>query len=388
MTSNATRRRFLQAGALATGIGLAGCTGILDGADDYEVWALDQGTGIGYIYEPDEDADEGFSLLDTIDFEAYDGLVPHMVDFSTDGEYAAVACTSGARTIVVRSEDREVVANIETGPGSHFAGFGPDDSFILVDVIGEGAIKRIDVDLGDESFELADEIVIGEDPLVTDREDEFNGTNPICHDHANGHSYHTLGPGYGDAGLVVVDTDSFELVAAFGPDEVPTNCGTMAHPDETKMYLTAGAPADPEDDDSEGVGAYYVIDTESHDVIAEGDTGGIDAHGFSFPNDDELWVLNRQTHDGVIVDPDTDEVIEEIESYGNAPDIVWASPDGDYLFTSLRGPNPVSGDPHAATGETPGFSIIDVAEREVLEVIQPDPDDEDSDFHGIGVRVV
>ena len=405
MTSNTTRRRFLQAGALATGIGLAGCTGVLDGADDYEVWALDQGTGIGYIYEPDEGSDEEFSLLDTIDFGAYGGDVPHMVDFSSDDEYAAIACTAGARTIVVRCEDREVVGNIETGPGSHFAGFGPDDSFIQVDVIGEGKIKRIDVDLEDETFGLDGEIdVISADAVQakiddfsvrqSDDGDEF--LSPVCHDYANGVSYHTLGPGHGNAGLVVVSVDDFEIVEAFPPTEIPVNCGTIAHPDENKFYLTAGLPSNP-DEDAEGLGEYFVLDSESHDVIERGDTGGIDAHGFWFTaGDSELWVLNRETNDGLVIDPETDEVIDEIDAFGpeqgdepdtsDAPDIMWGSPDDQYMFVTLRGSNPVSGAPHAATGVNPGFSVMDVESREIQEVIQPDPDNEDSDFHGIGVR--
>ncbi len=121
-----------------------------------------------------------------------------------------------------------------------------------------------------------------------------------------------------------------------------------------------------------------------------------------------MWVLNRETNDGVIVDPETDEVIEEIDAYGenqsddtaerDAPDIMWTSPDGQYMFVTLRGPAPQSGDPHAATGVTPGFSVLDIESREIVDTVEPDPiddfgqDDIDAeavpDFHGLGVRVV
>ena len=58
------------------------------------------------------------------------------------------------------------------------------------------------------------------------------------------------------------------------------------------------------------------------------------------------------------------------------------------MFVTLRGPEPVSGDPHAATGVNPGFSVLDVDSREILDVVQPDPENSESDFHGIGVRPV
>ncbi|SNR63720.1 YncE family protein [Halorubrum vacuolatum] len=426
-----TRRRFIHTGGAVGAIGLAGCLGEepddepeaddaeppeetddTDDTDDepeeepaeatYEIWAADQGTNTIYIYEPAGNPDAEFDLVDEIDTGAADGEVPHMVAYSSDYEYAAIACTAGARTLVYRTEDRELVANLETGPGSHFAGFTPDDGALIVDVIGESRIVRVDVDLDEEAFEIDEALDIDED---VDGLTEEEGA-PICHSYDHqGRSIHTLGPGYGEAGLVIVDHDEFEIAQAFDGDELPTNCGTMPHPTEDKFYLTAGLPT-PTDDDGEpiegeeGVGDYYVLDTSGDEVevIVESEsTEGIDAHGFWFTSDaEELWVLNRETNDGVVVDPETDEVIEEIEAFGpdqaddpdesDAPDILWGSPDGEFMFVTLRGQNPVSGDPHAATGVTSGFGVLDVETRDIVEVVEPDPDDEDSDFHGIGVR--
>ena len=41
-----------------------------------------------------------------------------------------------------------------------------------------------------------------------------------------------------------------------------------------------------------------------------------------------------------------------------APDLFDLSPRGDYMFSSLRGPNPSTG--HEAVGSTPGLGGIDV----------------------------
>ena len=414
MSGITSRRRFLQSSTATGAFVLAGCMGILeDDEHPYEIWALDQGTNVGYIYGPsgsDDSDDSSFELIEEIDFPSLDGVtpndegnvVPHMVAFSSEYEYAAVACTAAAQTLVFRTDDYELVAAIDTGPGSHFAGFTPDDASIQVDVIGEGAIKRIDVDLDDESFDLVDEIEVTEAAPVADRIDEFQlddgALRPICHDFADTASYHTLGPGIDHSGVVIVDWESFEVIDAFSPQEVRANCGTIAHPDDDKLYLTAGAPSNHEA--TGGVGEWYVFDTAEHrpldtsgdvvdaftyDEIARS-TEGYDAHGFWFtPDNEELWVLNRETDDGLVIDPETDEVIDEIDDYGSAPDILAASPDGEYMFATLRGTTPISGDPHAATGDTPGFSVLDIESREIVEVIQPDGDNDGSDFHGIGV---
>jgi len=45
-----------------------------------------------------------------------------------------------------------------------------------------------------------------------------------------------------------------------------------------------------------------------------------------------------------------------------APDLPDASPAGDLVFVALRGPTPLSGDPHNATGSTPGLGILEVTE--------------------------
>ena len=201
----------------------------------------------------------------------------------------------------------------------------------------------------------------------------------------------------GDEPTVEADT-AVEVV--YSKEQLRTNCGTIAHPDEEKFYLTAGAPSNRE---PEGVGEWYVLDAESHlpldpdsgETVEEFETldvardlDGYDTHGFWFVENDgelELWLLNRETDDGVVIDPETDEVIDEIDDYGPAPDIMWSSPDDEYMFVTLRGPEPVSGDPHAAEGETPGVSVLDVETREIVTTLEPDADNPDSDFHGIGV---
>ena len=44
--------------------------------------------------------------------------------------------------------------------------------------------------------------------------------------------------------------------------------------------------------------------------------------------------------------------------------------------------------PHVAVGDTPGFVVVDIAECELIELIQPARGDPKSDFHGIAVPVI
>lgn len=396
---SSTRRQFLHGGVAAGALAVAGCIGGTDDEDGYEIWAADQGRDVVHIYEPA--GEEAFEETDTIDVAAdvgdpdVDNYVPHMLDYSSDYEYAAIACTAGGRVLVYRTEDRELVGDLVTGAGSHFASFNPADDQLTVDVIGENRIAKVEADLEAETFQEVDDISIAEDtPLGGDND-------PVCHQFdGNGRSIHTLGPSYLDAGVVVVDHDQFSVTQSFTGDELPANCGTVPHPDEEKFYLTAGLPSDPDGERelADGVGDFYVLDTDGEiEIRRQEGTRGIDAHGFWFPpGQDELWLLNRETNDGVVIDPDTDNVIDEIDAFGpataadtgdrDAPDIMWSSPDGEFLFVTLRGPNPLSGDPHASTGVNPGFAVFDVEARERIDLIQPAADDPDSDFHGIGVR--
>jgi hypothetical protein len=76
-----------------------------------------------------------------------------------------------------------------------------------------------------------------------------------------------------------------------------------------------------------------------------------------------LWWGDRHENDVTVVDPRLNRVVSRFSlvnelSDDPAPDLFDLSPDGDYVFTSLRGPNPSSG--HEAFGSTPGVGVIKV----------------------------
>ena len=78
-----------------------------------------------------------------------------------------------------------------------------------------------------------------------------------------------------------------------------------------------------------------------------------------------------------------------------APDLVDAAPDGNRLFVALRGPVPLSGDPHNARARRPASGIIQVTQggrsgRLVAGVPLTNPKQQPGqapDAHGLRVRL-
>ena len=375
---------FLAVGFVLV-LGLIACTDAepsLEAAErpSFEIWAMDQGTHIVHIFDPD------FTELATIDLGARGAEVPHMIEFTSDYRYAFVANPATGNTAVIRTEDREVLTLLDTGPRTHHAAVAPDDRRVFVSVIGspsdpwDGKLVEIELDLEAESFTLGRELVIASDPMFAERSGDFLETGgAVCMDFtADGNlGYVTLGPGLDEGGVVVVDLEAMELVRVFGPREVRANCGTILSPDGEHMYLVGG-------DAEEGV--WHAVATDTHEPAHTGESRGHDAHGsWVTPDGSEYWLVNRVTSNAVIIDTATHEIIDEIGWVGKTPDIVAMSPDGRHAYITLRGPNPVTM-PHVAEGETPGFSVIDIETRELLRLVEPAQGNPASDFHGIAVR--
>ncbi len=372
--------KTVSLGLLTAALGLGPQVAFADDAA-YEIWALDQGTHKAHVYNQD------LKEVARINLGAHGVRVPHMVEFSSDHRYAAVANVGTGNVAVIRTEDYRVVDIIETGPRTHMAGFTPDDSAILVDVIGspdverDGMVVELSADLDAEEFRVSRELIIANDPVFEERADDFNDVAAICHDTTadGGRAFVTLGPALDDGGLVVVDTESMTLDEVFSPNELQTNCGTMLTPDGEHMIVNGGGPQ---------TGIWYALDVETLEVVASNVSQGIDAHGVrNVPNGEAIWMVNRGSSDGVVIDPESFEITASIPDTGPTPDILDFSPDSRYAFITLRGPNPVSM-PHMAEGETPGFSVLDVETREIVDIVEPARGNPDSDFHGIAVRVL
>jgi hypothetical protein len=380
-TIRSTRRGRVGALGLGVALALAAATTPAQADNDYEIWAIDQGTNQVHIYNP------ALEEVARIDLAAEGVRTAHMVDFTADHAYAFIASPGSGDVTVIRSADRAVVARLATGPRTHMATLSPDDSRAIAAVIGapdtpgDGKLVEILIDATNESFTLGRTLAVAQDPLVQEKAARFSETQPICQEFtADGrHAYVTLGPGLAEGGVVVLDVESFQLVAAYPADEVQASCGTVRTGNGRHMLVNGG---------SADVGVFYVFDTSTHKVVHQADTRGKDAHGvWPSPDGSEIWMVNRVTSNAVVIDAETFEITAVMDFVGKTPDIVAMSPDGSRAYISLRGPEPVTM-PHVAVGQTPGFAVVDIAGRELIEVIQPAQADPKSDFHGVGVRVI
>jgi YVTN family beta-propeller protein len=359
---------------------LAACAPAEPAAPAYEIWAMDQGNNLIHIFGP------GLEEMGRIDMEAHGARVPHMIDFTSDDRYAFVAHPATGNVAVIRAADREVVAILATGPRTHAVTVAPNDRMALVAVIGapnvpwDGRIVELTLDLAGERFAIGRSLLVAEDPLFAARMAEFQDSGgAVCLDFtADGrYAYVSLGPEVEEGGLVVLDTESFTLTAVYPPRELPANCGTLRSPTGEHMFVNAGGKE---------LGKWHAMDTRTHAPVHHGESGGHDAHGvWLTPDGAELWMVNRVSSNAIVINPATLEEIARIEFVGKTPDIIAMAPDGSRAYITLRGPNPVTM-PHIAVGETPGFAVIDVRARELLELVQPDAGNSQSDFHGIAVR--
>jgi len=380
-------------------IGAAGATwsALQDTAVAHEVWSLDQGTDRIHIYD---DTHTQVAVIDVSPaalrsvlpgFDPASGrTVPHMIDFDSSHRFAFIAATAGGATIVIDTVSREVVAVLETGPGTHMAAVTPDDRAVWVAVIGARQLVEIPLDLSATSPEFTIARVLDVEELLATTGFDFPSASPVCHDYdAQGRAWITLGPGMSQGGLIVLDVTSGEIVHAFDPEVVRANCGIGFSADGTRAIANWSGTFGADVVDTEG--EWYVVDTTSFEVLQASASAGVDAHGVRItPDGREFWQVNRGTGNGLRIDARTFAVLGPIDA-GDTPDILDFSPDGRFVYITQRGPNPLSGDPHVARGTLAGVLVVDVATGEAITRLDPPTvTGADgavlNDVHGIGVR--
>jgi DNA-binding beta-propeller fold protein YncE len=127
-----------------------------------------------------------------------------------------------------------------------------------------------------------------------------------------------------------------------------------------------------------------------------------DAHGAALTKHGKyLWVADRGRNFLWVVDTAVDQIANMIMLEGEVsrdptPDLVAVSPNGSHAFLSLRGPVPLTADPHVSTGSTPGVGILKVTEggrNGVFEAVAPASNVdatgvERADVHAMTLRLV
>jgi len=140
--------------------------------------------------------------------------------------------------------------------------------------------------------------------------------------------------------------------------------------------------------------------TPAPKIVFSEDVDGADAHGATLVNNARyLWMADRGRNFLWVVNTWTDQIVKRIQLVGDlssdpTADLLAVSPDGDRVFASLRGPNPLTADPHVSTGLTPGVGVLLVRGKgsnsnllAIAPVSNVDADGvERADLHGLVVR--
>jgi hypothetical protein len=135
-------------------------------------------------------------------------------------------------------------------------------------------------------------------------------------------------------------------------------------------------------------------------IFTDDGSGERDSHGMlATRHDHHLWVADRDANVFEVFEIASGAHANTIPLTGAgsddpAPDLMDVAPSGNRVFVSLRGPNPLTGDPHASTGATPGLMVLQVTEdggngvvKSILPVSNMDAGGvERADPHAVRVR--
>jgi hypothetical protein len=321
---------------------------------------------------------------------------PHMILFNNAHTHAVLSFVASGHVVIFEAATRRPLQCFETTVGStgtrqaHAAFPAPDGSYILIANQNGKRLERIDTNYRTNTFvhnaaatlDLATCTTPSGQPCEHPDLRPINW--PICPiiDSTSRHGFVTLRGG----GLFVVDAKAtpMAIVGEYDKNVVKGNgCGGIEVAGH--MYVNSGgspvnvSASDPHHPALYGFDVYrfpakgYSSSNPANTPVPQllmSKTGMFDSHGIAATgkkHDGFLWVMDRHADVAEIVEVRTGQWVETVNLAGAlsdnpAPDLVDRAPAGDRLFVALRGPVPLSGDPHNASGSTPGLGIIQVTE--------------------------
>lgn len=398
---------------LTTTLLLAGCTETsgLAGAQGrpFEVWLVDQSDSPGknyggtlYIYNSDDLVASGAATVarERVDLggdvasmcHAATGanpVRPHMLLFNKAHTHAVLSFVASGHVAVIDALTRRPLSCMRTtqsatGRQAHAAFPAPDGKYIVVANQNGKRLERINVDFATNTFRHDTSAMLDLATCVTPSGAACQAANvrpdnaPICPivDASSRLVFVTLRGG----GMFVVDATQtpMEIVGEYDMNAVKGNgCGGTQVGGH--MYINSGGrPGALAHLQLYGFDVYrlpasgYAHGNRPNQPVAElvfSAAGEHDSHGMTAVSGDRhIWVMDRHANTAEIISTSRRARVNTVHLSGAlssdpAPDLVDAAPSGDWLFVALRGSTPLSGDPHIATGSTPGLGIIEVGRR-------------------------
>ena len=258
-------------------------------SEDGEVWVTAQNTNELKILL-------GMGGIETVVLPA--GAAPHTISFSPDGSYAYVSNIGNGDLIVVRADDRQIVATLDLGATfTHVTKASPDGAVLLSANPITGILTKI---AADEQAETWTPIAsLGLEP----------GRGPVCVAFRSDgqRAYASL---FGPAGgIAIVDVPTMTLVATLPTAGSVSGCGLVNSNDGRTIFLNSAG----------GTGHFYRLDTWYDRLTEDTSYGpiGIDLHGLAVAANektayitargvaDEIKVLNLNGTDvsTILIDP-------------------------------------------------------------------------------------
>jgi DNA-binding beta-propeller fold protein YncE len=399
--------RLLLSFLLAVALAASAAAMAASGNDTYEVWAIDQSNSPGltyggtiYIWDGHEIENlqgPGGPNGERIDLGGAAAALclartganpvrPHMIAVNASQTHAIVSFVASGHVLFLDATTRTPVECIRTSAGAggsrqvHFAIPSPDETYLSVANQNGKLFERINTDYATNTFELDGAAGINLATCTTPNalpcEDAALRPDnaPICPiiDSTSQYTFVTLRGG----GLFVVDSKAspMQIVAEYDRGVVHGN-GCLGAEVPGKMYVDSGGgtagnvfEADLYAFPLGGFSAANPPNVPAPAVVFSEDVTDADAHGATLTKHLEyLWIADRGRNFLWVVDTATDEIVNRIPLAGGlsadpTPDLLALSPNGSHAFMSLRGPNPLTADPHVSTGSTPGVGVLKVTE--------------------------
>lgn len=416
------------------GVGLPPGVQVAADSADFEVWVIDQadtradGGGTLYIYQGETVTGMKAAVArpEVIDLggAAHDLCVsqtgtaprrPHMVLFSAAHSHAIISYVATGHVLFLEARTRTPVACLDVGEQAHAAYPSPDQTYIVVANQNGKLLQRIRTNYTANTFTLESAATLNLATCTTPsgapcESAALRADNaPICPiiDSSSRFTFVTLRGG----GLFVVDSTAtpMAIVAEYDRSTIhPNGCGgievagkmyinagggTAANPYESDLYVfrLSGFSTRPSPPNTPAPTPVF-----SHDIRGE-----VDSHGAVLVKGRFLWLADRAANRIVVVDTETDTVVNEIVLAGwiskdPAPDLLDIAPNGEWVFITLRGPRPLTANVEGinnAVGSTPGLGVVSVSPAGRLGALQAVApisriveDVERADPHGLAVR--
>lgn len=406
----------------------------------HEVWLVDQSNSSGltfggtiYIYRDEAlRRDAGSAEPEVIDLggevselclqeTGANPVRPHMIVFNNANTHTALAFVASGHVVIFDAATRAPLRcfRSEVGAGgvrqAHAVWPAPDDSYILVANQNGKKFERIRTNYSTNTFAQEPEATLNLQTCTTPTGApcEAPGVRPdnapICPfvPDIGYPAYVSLRGG----GMLVVDplTTPMKVISEYDTDHIPRDgCGFVqasgwvfgnggggnpANPDGWLIYRVPEGGPDVYDA-SRAESNFPLVDEIAHDASAPRD-----AHGVAKSKDEKfVYFFDRAANVVEIYNAATGNYFATqnlVSPFSADPtvDLAGEAPDGKYFYLSMRGPLPLSGDPHASTGSTPGLMVAEVLPNRHLAVrgaAYIDNTDADgvqrADGHGIRVR--